>query len=746
MIAPLLLVLTPTPAQDPDSSAAAHMVAPIEASIAEGTIRGAVLVVGRGDEVVHRSAHGMRAEDEAMTLDTVFDCASLTKTIATTSAVLALVQDGRLSLGDRVVEHVPSFAEGEGDKASVTVEQLLLHTSGLAPVIGMSALDDDPKVAMRTILASSLRTPPGEKFAYSDLGFITLGRIVERITGEPLDRFAARAVFEPLGMRDSSFGPITGERLARTAPTEAATCERGTVHDPRAAHLGGVAGHAGLFSTGEDVGRFCAMLATGQGPLAESTLRTMTRTRFLPGGYARGLGLDIDSKYSSPRGAEFPRYRSFGHTGFTGPCMWIDGDSGVWYVLMTSRLQVVPAPSMSPLRRVVSDAVAHAMNAARTPGGAPVRTGVDVLAATNCIALEGRRVGLITNITGRTSDGCRTIDVLHESENVELVRLFSPEHGLFAVKEGSVGDAVDEPTGLPVFSLYGDTRKPTAEMLDGLDAVVFDVQDVGVRYYTYPSTLGLAMEACGEAGLTVIVLDRPNPITGERVSGPRTDEDRLSFIGWRPVPLTHGMTVGELALMFKREWGGIDCEVEVVTMDGWERDMWWEETGVPWVNPSPNMRNPTQAVLYPCVGLLEGANLSVGRGTDEPFERFGAPWIDGHALARALTELRLPGIEFTAIEFTPDASKFEEELCGGVHVTVTDRDALRPVEAGMAILWTLNDQYGTKFDAKKGDTRLLSRSTYEALMASPEWCDVPATWKDDVTSFRRQRSPYLLYR
>lgn len=740
----------------------------VEAAVEDGLIPGAVLVIGRGSTVLHEAAFGERAPGVPMTIDTVFDIASVTKSVATGASVAKLMERGALKATDRVDAILPNLVPKDfgGESRPITVEHLLLHTSGLAPANPLADFEGDGdalETAIRVFAARPLRSLPGETFAYSDLGYLLLGKIVETASGESLDAFARREIFEPLGMTSTSFGPLDEERLLRTAPTEPGT-PLGVVHDPRARAVGGVAGHAGVFSTAHDLGRYCALMSGAMGEespgLAGDSVALATRPRFVPSpkrdvekvkgtadhGMARAYGLDVATGYSSPRGALFPRFRSFGHTGFTGPCYWIDARSDVWYVLMASRLQKAGyAPSLSPLRRATADAVARAAGVFAAPRVPTVRTGIDVLEAEDCARLGGRRIGLITNITGVTANGKRTIDVLHESKNANLVRLFSPEHGLFAKLEGKVGDGLDEATGLPVFSLYGKTRKPTPEMLEGLDAVLFDIQDVGVRYYTYPSTLGLTMEACAAAGVEVIVLDRPNPITGGRVSGPRTDEDRLSFIGWRPLPLTHGMTIGELGRMFNTEWGGIGCSLSVVPMQGWSRAMFWEETGVPWVNPSPNMRNPTQAVLYPCVGLLEGSNLSVGRGTDEPFELFGAPWIDGRLLVESLRAAALPGLQFAAIKFTPDASKFAGEVCGGVHITVVDRAAFRPVEAGMAIMWHLNDLFGEDFNAARGDSRLLSAGTFAALMAATEWRDVPSTWSADVASFLAQRTPYLLY-
>lgn len=733
--------------------------ADLQRAVDAGEIPGAVLLVGKGTGERRTQAVGRAGIEPDFGLvaeDTIYDLASLTKVVATATSVMKLVDLGKVQLTAPVAEYLTEF--GQSGKGGITVEHLLLHQGGLIPDNALKDYLDGPKLAWDRICALEPRAAPGATFTYTDVGFIVLGKLVERVDGRPLNRFAKEEIFQPLGMVDTSFGVPEGKR-SRCAPTEKRGGEwmLGTVHDPRAYRLDGVAGHAGLFSTAADLSRWCRMILGGgvlavEGAamptrvLSASAVQEMTRTRWLPDRTAaRALGFDVATGYSSPRGSLFPRGASFGHTGFTGTCLWMDPGSKGYYVLLTNRVHPSGKGKVTALRRRVADKVAAELGMAELAELAPVLAGVDVMERDDCVQIKGRRVGLITNVTGRARSGRRTIDILNDSPNADLVRIFSPEHGLFGKLEGKVGDATDVETGLPVFSLYGETRKPTAEMLDGLDAVVFDIQDIGVRYYTYVSTLGLAMEACAEAGLTVIVLDRPNPITGTRVEGPRIDEDRLSFIGWRPLPVTHGMTVGELAGMFRKEWAAIPCALEVVRLEGWERRMWWEETGLTWIDPSPNMRNPTQTVLYPCVGLLEGTNLSVGRGTDEPFERFGAPWVDGARLAAALRALALPGLAFTAIEFTPDASKFSGERCEGVHLTVTNREAMRPVEAGLAIVWILNRMHSRDLDLGKTDTRLISRATWEQLVASKDWREVPGSWGDDVTSFRRQRAPYLLY-
>jgi uncharacterized protein YbbC (DUF1343 family) len=775
LILPALLSLAAAPqapALDTDAarfaSAIARAEAAIRASIEAGEIPGAVFLVGHADTVLHRGAYGRRAvqdhvgmaAEEPMTLDTVFDLASLTKVVATATSVVKLIDSGKVELAAPVARYLPEF--GANGKDTITVEHLLLHQGALIPDNALADYQDGPELAWERICALAPRAEPGTTFTYTDVGYIVLGELVRRVDGRPLDTFAREELFTPLGLVDTTFTPGS-ELSARAAPTERRKGPdgeehwmRGEVHDPRAYLLGGVAGHAGLFSTANEVAHYCRMILAGgtvdgRRVLSEDAVRDMTRPRWLPNRKSgRALGFDVDTGYSGPRGSRFPRGVSFGHTGFTGTCFWLDPETRGFFVLLANRVHPDGKGDTGPLRRKVADAVGEYFHP--TPRFQGVAAGIDVLAAEDCARLAGRKVGVVTNTTGRTRDGRRTIDVLHESAHVDLVRIFSPEHGLHAVMEGKVGDAVEEKTGLPVVSLYGETRKPTAEMLAGLDAVLFDVQDVGVRYYTYPSTLGLLMEACAEHGVTVIVLDRPNPITGGRVEGPLTDADRLSFIGWRPMPVAHGMTVGELAQMFGTEWGGIPCKLEVVPLEGWSRGMWWEDTGLPWINPSPNMRNPTQAVLYPCIGLLEGANLSVGRGTDEPFERFGAPWLDGVALAAALEMERrregstLAGLAFAPIEFTPTTSKFEGELCGGIQVTVVDRDALAPVAAGLTLMWHLNRLFPQDLDLGALDTRLLSRSTWEALVGTSDPTLLPERWQETVQDFERRRAPYLLYR
>jgi uncharacterized protein YbbC (DUF1343 family) len=375
-----------------------------------------------------------------------------------------------------------------------------------------------------------------------------------------------------------------------------------------------------------------------------------------------------------------------------------------------------------------------------------VKTGIDVLEAEHYAALAGKRVGLITNATGRSSDGQRTIDLLAHAPEVKLVALFSPEHGLEgASSEGAhVDSSRDAATGLPVYSLYGDVQRPTAQMLDGIDTLVFDMQDAGARFYTYITTLAYCLEAAAKSGIEFYVLDRPNPINGAAVDGPVLDPDLRSFIGYFPMPIRHGMTVGELAEMFNRE-NRLIARLHVVKMQGWQRTDWFDETGLTWMNPSPNLRSLTAETLYPGVCLLEGANVSVGRGTDTPFELAGAPWIDGRALAASLNGRRIQGVRFIPVDFQPASGIFAGEICHGVQMVLLDRQALEPTEMGVEILSALWRCYPGNFKLD-GTLRLVgSRRVLESIRAGQSPSRIWYDWQEDVERFKTVRAQYLLY-
>ncbi|MGB7157975.1 MAG: DUF1343 domain-containing protein [Tepidisphaeraceae bacterium] len=387
------------------------------------------------------------------------------------------------------------------------------------------------------------------------------------------------------------------------------------------------------------------------------------------------------------------------------------------------------------------------LHASSTGAPADVLTGLDVLKRDDFAPLKGKNLAIVTNHTARDRDGNHIIDLLIKADGVKIVALFSPEHGLYGHLDEKVGHGVDEKTGLKVWSLYGETRRPTAEMLKGVDTIVFDIQDVGARFYTYSATMGIMMEEAAKNKLAIFVLDRPNPITGLIVDGPIADKDKLGFTAFRQIPVSHGMTFGELAQLFNKEFGGINCDLHVVQVENWKRDMWWDATGLTWTNPSPNMRNLTQATLYPAVCLLEATNLSVGRGTDQPFETFGAPWIDGRKLSAALNASNLPGLRFIPIEFTPaKGSKLGTQKCQGVYILVTDRNNLDLVRSGLTMAYHLHKIHGDKFEVDKVVRLLHNKQVLEAMKSTDDPAKLPELWKEPLAQFKAMREKHLIYK
>jgi uncharacterized protein YbbC (DUF1343 family) len=727
----------------------------VEGALADSKMPGCVVCIGRRDGIALLKAYGRRAvtpADEPMTTDTVFDLASITKPVATATAVMRLVEEGRLRLSDPVATHIPEFAAAGKEKLSV--HDLLTHQSGLIADNPIGDYADGPDAAFERIWKLAPLHPVGEKFIYSDVNFIVLGRLVERITGESLDAFTTRVTFAPLGMTETGYRPAAALR-GRCAPTEERDggWMRGDVHDPRCWKLGGVAGHAGLFGTATDLARYATMMLAdgsldGARVLAAPTVATMTRGWRIPGGGVRGLGWDKRSPLSSNRG-DLLTEAAFGHGGFTGTALWIDPGLDLYVIFLSNRVHPDGKGLVNPLIARIASCAAGAIVApastAALASARPVLTGIDVLVRDNFRQLAGKRVAVITNHTGLDRDRRRTAALLAKAEGVTLVAIFGPEHGATGTyDQANVPDARDEETGVPVKSLYGKTKRPTAEMLADVDAIVFDIQDIGCRFYTYIATMLEAMNAAAEHGKAFVVLDRPNPIDGVSLAGPLVDEGRGTFVGCHPLPLRHGMTAGELAGLFAAELK-LDLDLTVVPCEGWRRADAFDATGLEWVNPSPNMRSLTEAFLYPGIGLLEFTNLSVGRGTDTPFEVLGAPWLDGRALADALAARRIPGVAFVPIRFTPRASKFSSQECGGISIAVTDRAMLDPVRVGLEIAVALRQVSPQDWQPEKLDVLLLHKATLEAICSGEPADAVLESARHGVKEFARRRGEWLLY-
>jgi uncharacterized protein YbbC (DUF1343 family) len=367
-----------------------------------------------------------------------------------------------------------------------------------------------------------------------------------------------------------------------------------------------------------------------------------------------------------------------------------------------------------------------------------------VLRAEGFDRLRGRRIGLLTNQTGQTRDGVSTIDLLYRAGNLQLIALFSPEHGVRGFIEDRVPSSRDKKTGLMIHSLYGRHMRPTAEMLAGIDTIVVDLQDIGTRFYTYMTTMAYMLEAAAKQKIRIMVLDRPNPINGLQIEGPILNQKFFGFTGYFPMPIRHGLTMGELAQLFNGE-NDIGAVLTVVKMKGWQRQYWFDETGLPWMNPSPNIRNLIQATLYPGIGAIEGTRISVGRGTDTPFEQVGAPWIDGVQLAAELNARDLAGVHFYPVSFTPQSSKFAGRKCQGVFILVTDRQALQPVRLGLEVASILHRRYPAEYRLKEEANLLGSETALSHILAGEDPAGVVQTWNADEKQWRHLGSRYLLY-
>jgi uncharacterized protein YbbC (DUF1343 family)/CubicO group peptidase (beta-lactamase class C family) len=731
---------------------------------------GAVVLIGHEGTVVYRRAFGYRSlapTKVPMTEDTVFDLASLTKPVATTTAVMQLAEQGLINIDDPVYRYWPSFkANG---KQNITVRQLLTHYSGLKPDLSMRPAWTGYKAAIRKIISERPVLPPGSGYIYSDINFEALGELVVRVSGMPLDEYCERYIFKPLGMKDTGFHPLPGLQ-GRIAPTGFANNETlcGKPNDPSCYRMGGVSGHAGLFSTADDLARFAqSILNRGElhnvSILKPETVEQMTSPQSPPGKTQRGLGWDIEPPFLST-GGRVAQTAAYGHLGYTGTALWIDPLTKTYVLVLTNSGYPDGKGDVKELRADIKELVSKALGPlplehmtthvhpsggstedfTTYPGEHGLLTGIDVLEEQGFSSLSGQRVGLITNHTGLDSRGRSTIDLLYGAPGVKLTVIFSPEHGLFGTEDSKVAAITEPVTGLPVYSLYGDTTRPADPKLDGLDALVFDVQDSGTRFYTYISTMGYAMEAAAKKGIAFYVLDRPNPINASLVQGPVMDADLKGFTGYFPLPIRHGMTVGELARLFNSE-GGINAQLHVVPMQGYSRSMWYDETGLTWASPSPNLRSLTEETLYPGVALIEGANMSVGRGTDTPFEVLGAPWIHGQELSRYLNGRGIAGVTFAPVTFTPRSDTYEGQVCSGVRITLVDRQALDAASLGIGLVEALYRLYPKRFRIDRTLGLVGSRDVLDAIKSGNDPVSGVPLWQPSLEKFLALRSKYLLY-
>ena len=727
----------------------------VQEGLGQDKMPGCVVLIGRREGIAFCRAYGFRQlqpEKVEMTVDTVFDLASLTKPIATATSVMTLIQQGKLDANATVATYLPEFAQN--GKETITIRHLLTHTGGLIADNSMSDYVDGVDEAFARIYSLKPTAAPGESFTYSDVGFLVLGQVVKAVSGKDMHEFSREHIFEPLHMTETGYLP-NDEFKARAAVTEQRDGHwmQGEVHDPRAFALNGIAGHAGLFSTAHDLARYATMMLGGGRLhdvqiLNESTYKLMTTAVEIPRG-RRTLGWDAKTGYSSNR-SDLMSSHAFGHGGFTGTGIWIDPVQNLYVIFLSNRVHPDGKGLVNPLIGRIGTIASAAIvqTSAREAGSAPnmnVFNGVDVLQRNGFAMLKGHNVGLITNQTGLNRDGVSTIRLIHDAEGVTLKTLFSPEHELEGKLDiPKIGDQQDAATGLKVFSLYGETRVPTAESLEGIDTLVFDIQDIGCRFYTYVSTMGNAMKAAGEHKIRFVVLDRVNPISGVDVQGPVLDEGSETFVGYHSLPVRHGMTTGELASMIRAELK-LDVDLEIIPVEGWTRNQMFDQTGLVWTNPSPNMRSLTEAMLYPGVGLIEMTNVSVGRGTDTPFEVVGAPWIDARRFAAHLNNAGLAGVRFVPVRFSPASSKFAGETCNGVNIIVTDRARFHPLSTGIQLMCSLKALHGEQWDRKNLNTLLCSRKTIEAIEAGRSVNEIEPLWAEELARFLNRRRRFLRY-
>jgi uncharacterized protein YbbC (DUF1343 family)/CubicO group peptidase (beta-lactamase class C family) len=752
----------------------------VQEQINDQAITGAVLVVGHGGKIVHQKAFGLRATSpraETMTLDTIFDLASLTKVVATTPSVMRLIQYGQVRLDEPVAHYIPDF--GMNGKDAVTVRQLLTHYSGLRPDIDLNPYWVGRDAAFRLAHEEKLQAPQGSVFIYSDTNFMVLGELVQRLSGMPLDQYANVHIFQPLGMKHTRYlpPPEWKNKIAETFAPDRKQILRGVVHDPRADRMGGVAGHAGVFSTAGDLALYAQALISRKQILDGDIIEKMTTPQQPPNATeVRGLGWDIDSSFSSNRGSLLP-VGSFGHTGYTGTSLWIDPYTNTYVILLTNSVLPRQGPAIISLRSRVATAVAALLkldvtaadrekqlaitgyNEAATASrrlaarNGHVLTGIDVLEQDNFASLKQDKtqmsIGLLTNNTGVDGQGRRTIDALASAPGIKLSAIFAPEHGIFGAQDDlKVENTTDSVTGVTVYSMYGGTdakKRPPLDVLKTLDAVVFDIQDAGARFYTYPATLGYLLEAAAQTNTEVIVLDRPDPVNGSFVQGNMSQAEFASFTNYHPTPIRFGMTLGELAQMYNVE-RKIGARLRVIPMQGWLRGDWFDSTGIVWINTSPNLRSVNEAELYTGVALVEGTNVSVGRGTDTPFEVMGAPWIDARAYSDYMNARLIPGVRFVPMTFTPVSGPYTNQLCKGVNIIVTDRTVLDAPEMGIELAAALKKLYPDNWKIEHMIGALANQQVFDQLAAGEDPRSIAQGWQDDLEKFKEMRQKYLLYK
>lgn len=673
--------------------------AALDAAVRKAGAPGAVAYIG---DLEHTHAHvavgarQLQPETLPAQPDTIYDLASLTKVIATTTAVLLLHERGLLDLEAPVSSLLPFPAFG-----AFNVRHCLTHSAGLNPgkpfYKELSSID----AMLERYAAIPLSWPPGTRWLYSDVGFMILGRIIEKVSGEQLDEFCAKNIFAPLELRDTVFRP-PASLANRCAATEKCPWRGkvmlGEVHDENAYAVGGVAGHAGLFSTAGDIAAYVRALLSEK-VLKKSSLDTMCRLGVVATWPWQGLGWQLDA-WPTKNFGFLPTRDSLGHAGWTGTSLWIDRRTTRFAVLLSNTCHPSRASrDNESLRRVFHAGIGKIYY----PSSANVHTGLDRLVREDFRNLRGKRVALLTHHAAIDQLGRHILDVFALAPEVQLVRLFSPEHGLSGQAEAGAKVGAQR-AAVPVTSLYGQRKAPTENELRDIDVFVIDLQDVGARYYTYAATMKACLRACAAARVPVLVLDRPNPVGGLVLEGPvATSSD--SMVCWARVPARHGMTFGEIAqFLAKTELRDTDVSVDVSLLDSWTPERYFGECSLTWVPPSPNIPTPETALLYAGTCLFEGCNVNEGRGSDLPFNVIGAPWLEPMRVLREVPSEAAAGIELVPIVYTPRSipgkaanPRYRGETCKGIRMTILDARKSRPFTLAVALLAALRREHASEF-------------------------------------------------
>ncbi|HNV20205.1 MAG TPA: DUF1343 domain-containing protein [Candidatus Hydrogenedentes bacterium] len=673
----------------------------LAAAVGESGSPGAVAYVGNLDAPIFFEALGhaqLEPVPAPAQTSTIYDLASLTKVVATTTALLLLRDQGAVEFERSVSDYVPIAAF-----RGITVRHLLTHTGGLVAGRPLYRTHSSVDAMLEEYGREGIQNAPGISWRYSDAGFMLLGRIVERAAGKPLDRFCAERIFTPLNMADTFFNPPARLR-SRCAPTErCAWRERivqGEVHDENCCAVGGVSGHAGLFSTAEDLARFCRAFLGGA-LVSEAVLDEVSALGQVPSYPWQGLGWLIDPWDTSTTGF-LPSRRALGHTGWTGTSMWMDRDTGVFAILLANTCHPVrDVRDNKVLRNTFYSGVARALYPRRTN----THAGLDRLLRENFYTIRAaRRVALLTNHAAVDQMGRHILDVPGLGASHTLHVLYSPEHGIRGTHEAGA-EVASERGAVPVISLYGKRTRPTAAELSEIGYFLIDLQDIGSRYYTYMATMRECLSACAQAKKPVLILDRPNPLGGAVLEGPIAERTG-SPVCCAPIPVRHGMTMGELAVFFLREeFSKQKLNLSVQLLDSWRRDALFDECAYPWVAPSPNIPTPLTALVYVGTCLFEGTNLNEGRGTETPFHVVGAPWLDAEAVIGRILPEEMPGCSLSACRYTPRAipgkassPRYRDEECRGIRIHVNKPRDVRAFALALALLRAIRKQHPRQFE------------------------------------------------